>query len=368
MGQDAVTRGKGRLRDMAENIRMDSHKLIYHPEAVAGWLRGENIYPVEIEISPSGTCNHRCVFCAVDYMGYQPDFLKKDIILRDISQMSGRGLKSVICSGEGEPLLNKDMPDIANEIKACGVDVAMSTNGALFTSEKLQDCLRAFTWVRYSVASMEDASYDRIQRGKPGDLERVKTNLVEAVRVKKAQGLSTTLGVQCLLLPDNMAGLPDMARQLREIGVDYLTVKPYSQHLHSENTFEIDYGAMLDLERELKEYETEQFSVYFRANAMKKMHHKKCYRQCHGLPFMTHIDARGNIWPCVAHIGTEEFCYGNIYEETFEKIWEGRRRQEVLEKLNSLDINKICREACRMDEINQYLNELKYPGKHINFI
>ena len=35
---------------MADNIRMDSHKLIYHPEAVARWLKGENIYPIEIEI------------------------------------------------------------------------------------------------------------------------------------------------------------------------------------------------------------------------------------------------------------------------------------------------------------------------------
>jgi MoaA/NifB/PqqE/SkfB family radical SAM enzyme len=118
---------------MAENIRMDSHKLIYHPETVGRWLKGENIYPIEIEISPSGACNHRCVFCAVDYLGYQPNFLDKDVVLRDISQMSKKGLKSVICSGEGEPLLNKDMPDIANGIKACGVDVAMSSNGALFT-------------------------------------------------------------------------------------------------------------------------------------------------------------------------------------------------------------------------------------------
>ena len=353
---------------MAEDIRMDSHKLIYHPDTVARWLKGENIYPIEMEISPSGACNHRCVFCAVDYIGYRPDFLEKNTILRDVAQMSRKGLKSVVCSGEGEPLLNKDMPDIANGIKACGVDVAMSTNGALFTREKLQDCLNAFTWVRYSVASMEEASYDRIQRGKAGDLGRVKENLSEAVRVKKDKGLRTTLGVQCLLLPDNMHQLPDMARQLREIGVDYLTVKPYSQHLHSENAFEIDYGEMLELEQELRQFVAEDFSVYFRANAMKKVHHEKCYHKCHGLPFMTHIDARGDVWPCVAHIGTEGFCYGNIYKQTFEEIWEGDKRQRAVQKLYSLEINEICREACRLDEINRYLDALKHPGGHVNFI
>lgn len=353
---------------MAENIRMDSHKLIYHPEAVARWLKGENIYPIEIEISPSGACNHRCVFCAVDYIGYQPAFLDKDTILRDIKQMSTRGLKSVICSGEGEPLLNKDMADIANGIKACGVDVAMSSNGVLFTKEKAEECLGAFTWIRFSISSMEKGSYEKIQRGKEGDLKRVKENLEDAVRVKKNKGLNTTLGVQCLLLPDNIGQLTDMAKELREIGVDYLTIKPYSQHLHSENKFEIDYADMLDLDKELKQYATEEFSIYFRANAMSKMHHEKCYKQCYGLPFMTHIDAKGNVWPCVAHIGTKEFCFGNIYEQPFEEIWEGTKRQEVIQNLSVLDINKVCREACRLDEINKYLNELKHPGDHVNFI
>lgn len=335
---------------------------------MARWLLGENIYPIEIEISPSGSCNHRCVFCAVDYIGYQPSFLDKDIILRDIRQMSRKGLKSVICSGEGEPLLNKDMPDIANEIKACGVDVAMSTNGVLFTKDKINECIQAFTWIRFSVASMEQSSYDQIQRGKPDDLERVKANLADAVQVKKDKKLKTTLGVQCLLLPENMAQLPDMAKQIREIGVDYLTVKPYSQHLHSENTFQIDYNVMLELEQDIRQYETDDFSVYFRANAMKKMHHKKCYSECYGLPFMTHIDAKGNVWPCVAHIGTEEFCYGNIYEQTFEEMWEGNKRKQIIKKLNTLNINKVCRDACRLDEINKYLDELKHPGEHVNFI
>ena len=353
---------------MAEDYKLDSHKLIYHPCEVARWLNGENIYPIEIEISPSGACNHRCIFCAVDYMGYQPQYLHKDVIIRNIRQMSTKGLKSVICSGEGEPLLNTDMPDIANEIKACNVDVAMSTNGVLFTEEKIKDCLSAFTWIRFSIASMEETSYDRIQCGKSNDLTIVKNNLAEAVKVKRERRLTTTLGVQCLLLPDNMHQLPDMAKQLREIGIDYLTIKPYSQHLHSENKFEINYQQMMDLEQELMQYKTEHFAIYFRANAMKKIHHKKTYQQCYGLPFMTHIDARGNVWPCVAHIGAKELCYGNIYEQSFMQIWEGQKRQGIIEQLKQLDINQVCREACRLDEINKYLNTLKHPGEHVNFI
>ncbi len=82
---------------MAEKIRMDSHKLIYHPDVVARWMKGENIYPIEVEISPSGACNHRCVFCAVDYIGYQPAFLDNDIILLDFAKIGQQCLKSGFC-------------------------------------------------------------------------------------------------------------------------------------------------------------------------------------------------------------------------------------------------------------------------------
>ena len=353
---------------MSDRIRMDSHKLVYHPEAVARWLAGEDIYPIEIEISPSGACNHRCVFCAVDYLGYEAHFLKKDVILRDIRQMGGRGLKSVICSGEGEPLLNRELPEITNGIRALGVDVAMSSNGALFTKEAAEECLGAFTWIRFSVASLESGSYYEIQRAAKGDLEKVKRNLSDAVEVKRKRGCRTTLGVQCLLLERNLEQLPAMAGELRRIGVDYLTIKPFSQHPHSINRITMDYGRLLELEKELKELETPGFSIYFRAEAMRKVHHEKAYSRCLGLPFMTHIDAKGDVWPCVAHIGTEELKYGNIYENTFQEIWEGERRKAVVNKLYGMDINKVCREVCRLDAINGYLDELKHPNSHVNFI
>lgn len=353
---------------MTENIRMDSHKLIYHPQAVADWLRTGDSYPVEIEISPSGACNHRCIFCAVDYVGYRPDFLDKDTILRDIKFLSSHGTKSVICSGEGEPLLNKNLPDIVNAIKSYGVDVAMSSNAVLLTEKIVQECLASFTWLRFSVASTEAESYQKIHCGRPQDLELVLKNIAYAVDHKRKNGLAVTIGVQCLLIRDNLFQVVEQARKLREIGVDYFTVKPYSQHLHSKNHLAIDYEDLETLENELKACETDIFKVYYRANAMQKMHRNKPYDECLGLPFMTHIDARGNVWPCVAHLGTDGMSYGNIYEQSFEDIWKGSKRQEVMKRINGSDINKICRDACRLDEINKYLYELKHPGAHVNFI
>lgn len=353
---------------MAENIRMDSHKLIYHPDTVARWMNGENIYPIELEIGLTNACNHRCIFCAVDYTGYKPDVMDKQLLLKNLEALAPKGVKSIIYAGEGEPLLHKEAPDIINQTKEFGIDVAMSTNGVLLTPEVSRTCLKSLTWIRFSTAGITDETYDKIQCGKPGDLSKVLFNMEEAVKIKREQKLATTLGVQLLLLPDNKQEIVQMGKELKKIGVDYFTIKPFSQHPQSQHILQVDYNEMLDLENEVKELQTEDYKVYFRAHAMQKLECERCYEHCWALPFMTYIDAKGNIWPCIVFMGKEELKYGNLNEESFVNIWEGEHRKAIADYFMKMDLNKNCRELCRLDEMNKYLNELKYPGAHVNFI
>ena len=234
---------------MAEEIRMDSHKLIYHPETVARWLNGENIYPIEMEIGLTNACNHRCIFCAVDYTGYQSNRIDSRILIGNLEELALRGVKSIIYAGEGEPLLHREAPDIINRTKDLGIDAAMSTNGVLLTPEMSRECLGSLTWIRFSVAGITDTTYDRIQQGKPGDLSRVLSNMEAAVRVKKEQGLNTTLGVQLLLLPDNKNEIVQMGKELKKIGVDYLTLKPIYHHPQSRQIQQVYYNENIELEK-----------------------------------------------------------------------------------------------------------------------
>ncbi len=353
---------------MKDNIRMDSHKLIYHPDTVARWMKGENIYPIELEVGLSNACNHRCIFCAVDYMEYRPVMLDRSVLCRNLEELAPRGVKSIIYAGEGEPLIHRDAPDIINQTKGFGIDAALSTNGVLLTPEVSRECLKSLTWVRFSVAGITDETYDKVQRGKPGDLQKVLHHMEEAVRVKREQGLRTTLGVQLLLLPDNKDEILQMGRELRRIGVDYFTVKPFSQHPQSRNILQVDYRELLDLEQEIKELQTPDYKVYFRAHSMKKLEQKRGYQHCWALPFMVHVDSGGSLWPCIAFLGREELKYGNLYEQSFVEIWEGSRRKEIVDYFMQMDLEKNCRELCRLDEMNRYLDELKHPGEHVNFI
>lgn len=353
---------------MVDKIRMDSHKLIYHPCRVAQWMNGENIYPIELEVGLTNACNHRCVFCAVDYTGYCPTMLDGQVFQKRIDEFAKKGVKSIIYAGEGEPLLNKDATEIINYTKRNGIDAALSTNGVLLTKEVSKECLGALTWIRFSTAAITDHAYERIHQCRKGDLQIVLKNMQDAVNVKKDQRLLTTIGVQMLLLPENKDEVVPMARDLKKIGVDYFTVKPFSQHPQSGNILQVDYQEMLDVEKEIKELETENYKIYFRAHSMNKLVCERGYTQCLALPFMVYIDAKGNLWPCIVFMGKEELSYGNLYAETFEEIWEGKQRRELIRYFADMDLEKNCRELCRLDEMNRYLNELKHPGGHVNFI
>ncbi|MCI9531206.1 MAG: radical SAM protein [Lachnospiraceae bacterium] len=353
---------------MENNIRMDSHKLIYHPHRVSGWMKGENIYPIELEIGLTNACNHRCIFCAVDYTGYKPEMMDAGMLKTRLAEFAQKGVKSIIYAGEGEPLLNKNAVEIINRTKRSGIDVALSTNGVLLTPEISKECLASLAWIRFSTAGITDASYGKIHQCKKGDLQIVLHNMQGAVHVKKEQGLSTTLGVQLLLLPDNKDEVVSMAKELKKIGVDYFTVKPFSQHPQSGNILQVDYQEMLEVEEELREIEEEDFKIYFRAHSMHKLACKRGYTQCLALPFMVYIDAKGNLWPCIVFMGNKEFSYGNLYEESLEEIWEGDRRKKLMQYFSKMDLESNCRELCRLDEMNKYLSELKYPGGHVNFI
>ncbi len=103
---------------------------------------------------------------------------------------------------------------------------------------------------------------------------------------------------------------------------------------------------------------------------MKKHIEKKpSYDKCHSTPFFWgYIAADGKVFGCSAYLGKDEFCYGSIYDNSFEEIWESeKRKSSYLYIKDSLDI-KNCRLNCRMDKVNKYLWDLKNPNKHVNFI
>ena len=364
---------------MGDRYCIDSHKITCHPARIAEWLNAgddweklKKIYPIYVEVSPYGGCNHRCVFCAVDYVGYQNiqwDETRLRIIL---AEMGSLGIKSVMFGGEGEPLLWKPLPGVLSYCSVQGIDTALTTNMVAMRADYVDELVRNLSWMKISINAGTSESYAKIHRTQEKDFDRALKNIELVIKTKKQNNYDCVVGAQMLLLPENIDEAVTLAKKMKELGVDYVVIKPYSQHLYSETKrYEnLTYESMMDLELELKTLEDRGFDVVFRSQTMNLLvGDQDRYQKCYSTPFFwAYVMTDGSLYGCSAYLKQDEFCYGNLNQAGFKELWEGERRKKNVEYVRKqLDI-KQCRVNCRMDKVNRYLWELKNPNKHVNFI
>lgn len=354
---------------MNDPYRIDGQKLQFHPHRVAQWLDGKNdwetaksIFPLYVEISPAGACNHRCTFCAVDYIGYKTVMLDASMLCDRLSEMGALGVKSVMFAGEGEPLLHKQINDIVTEAHCADIDTSFTTNGVLLN--KLD--LTGVSWVKVSLNAGDPRTYAKVHQTNIKDWATVWHNLEDAARRKG----NCSLGVQTLLLPENRLEMYTLAQMCSDVGVDYLVIKPYSQHRFSINHLAVDY------ERTWRELggialamDTDKFKVITRDESMQAVSEPIPYSKCQATPFTwAYLMASGDLYGCSAYLLDDRFNYGNLNTHTFKEVWQGEKRRANWEHVRKhLDITE-CRQSCRMDKVNRYLTELVDGPAHVNFI
>jgi len=175
-----------------------------------------------------------------------------------------------------------------------------------------------------------------------------------AASIRERNQYPCVLGFQMLWLPENRDEVFELAKMAKNIGMDYLVIKPYSQHPSSDAPYgDIDYSSWTE------RVEIDGFPIIYRTNTADNA--ERAYDKCYALPFWAYLDSGGGLWSCSAHLGNKAFYYGNIKKQPFsDMVW---------------TINKPtpdcteCRKMCRMDACNRYLWALKEePPKHVNFI
>jgi radical SAM protein with 4Fe4S-binding SPASM domain len=337
-------------------LKIDSHKLEFHPHRVAQWLdakddweKAKKVYPIYVEVSPMGACNHRCTFCAVDYIGYKAVSLDEEILIDRLEEMYLLGVKSVMFAGEGEPLLHKGINAITQNAIGSGLDVAFTTNGVLL--DKLD--LDGVSWVKVSLNAGTRATYAKVHRTKEKDWDRVWENLRDAVKRKG----DCTIGVQMVCLPENAGEEQELQARCEDVGVDYCVLKPYSQH-------------KMSITKQYEGYKPINLvggkNVIVREEAIKTEGH--AYDKCNATPFYwAYIMATGEVYSCSAYLLDKRFRLGNINDHSFREIWESPERFRNWELVRkTLDISE-CRVNCRMDKANRYLWGFDHQ-QHVNFV
>lgn len=142
--------------------------------------------------------------------------------------MEGSGITIFNFCG-GEPLLRKDLEEIATYAKVKGMITGVNTNGTLLTPQRAETIAEAFDFVYVSIDGFEK-THDTI-RGLEGTFERAITGLKNLIEVRG----DCTVGVNFVLTNKNYEEFLPICSWLKDLGVDVLFVSTVGESIDGGN-------------------------------------------------------------------------------------------------------------------------------------
>ncbi|KPK02222.1 MAG: hypothetical protein AMK71_02985 [Nitrospira bacterium SG8_35_4] len=344
------------------------HKLHYHLERLLEWQQDRDVLPVYAEIGPTSLCNHRCLMCGYEHLGHKNQSLEYARMMELVDELHESGIKSLVFAGDGEPLINSATIPSIQRATHLGIDCGLSTNGFLLKDNQSSILSERLRWIRFSINGGNKKTYSLVHRTSEGAFNTVINNVRKLAQVKSERGHGITIGVQCVLLPENMGTISNLAAIVRESGADYFVVKPfYPVEKISYKPGDIHNDAIESLRQRLADLADDNFSADIRLRELKSNSGKRVYVKCYGIDFIVIVTSSGDVYSCLPQIGDERFKFGNIYENGFSEIWSGERKKAVMDFIDSFN-KDTCQPNCRNHRINEFLWDLKHPHLHKNFI
>ena len=355
-----------------DKYKIDSHKLYWHLDRVKQWQETRVITPLYIEVSPVSYCNHKCIFCGIDFAMEKAVKLDSRIFRQRLGEMGKLGVRSIMYAGEGEPLLHKDFPAFVEVTKKSGIDVAVTTNGTKGTYSCWKDILPYLSWIKFSVDAGTSRVYSKVHGVPESFFDKTLKSISDVIKVKRDYKLDVTIGVQFLVIEENIDDIRNAIELFSQMDIDYFLLKPYSLHpqmlkkrdsIYTKEKINFIQDLIDEFLGKIK------IDIVFRRDSMEKyMSKDKCYNHCRALPFWGYITSKGDFYTCSVYIGDEKFKAGNIYEKDMKDIFLGDKRRGVIEFAEKELIIDDCRVNCRMARINEFLEFLAHEPGHINFI
>lgn len=376
--------GSGRIRPDLEDFQ-DPHKIFHHIDRVFELRKDGDTRPVHMTIGLTNYCNHKCPWCYINWSqagrasersGSDKASAERRAVNADwrlieaVGEAAAIGLKAVTIVGDGEPTLHKRFVEILERLSGYGLDIGIFTNMSSNRPEVIEALTKHCFFVRCSVDAAR-AEHHKLTHG-TDDFDLVIANLRRVVELRGDRPYPI-IGVQFVTNHWNYRDLPYAAEFFRDIGVDYMTIKPaYKNALnpaHPDN--ELDPREAFPFMREAQTRSTDHFKVYAKFSQFVEVldyetNDGRYYKKCLATPLSPYLDEDGNVEMC-GNLKGRGFTMGNIHESSFQEIWASERRKECL---NRIDLH-ACPSGCRLDPLNKVLWDAFHPERdkvHPNFV
>jgi len=343
----------------------NQHKILNHFERLHRLARGENVFPITVEIDPSNVCNHHCKWC-VSMESHTGEILDIELFVRLVTELQHLPVRSIVLKGGGEPTVHPHFIDMLDAVRRSGLALGL-TNGSMPRTGSREKVLECCQWVRISLDAATAATHQRIHG--TVDFVRILRNIEYLTRY----ATGTIIGLNFVAEERNCHEMLSFAQLGRALGVSYVTLRcafDPGRPLKEETRADMRQQAMA-----AKRLEDDRFRVFLGDFTDRYLNASRNdpfpYRRCLGPNLIGIIGGDGGAYACCFLRGENRFSFGNIAQHSFAQLWASQRRQQVMEAVYRGECGRICAggmTANRYNTYNEILNYLAADDKrHVEF-
>lgn len=313
-------------------------------------------HPFTVYIEQTRYCNFKCFYCIhstrdmegeeFEKLGYSIRHMEFEMYEKIIKQLSQfpKGIKRIVFSGLGEPLMNPRLPDMVKiAVDAKIADrVEVITNGVLLTPKVSDKLIEAgITNINISVQGINSNQYEETS-GMKIDFNKFVNNLEYLYNNKK----NTQIYIKAI---DATLKNKENEKKFFEIFGD-ISDRIYIEHLIVMQQQMDNLKPVVD---ETKNFYNEQLDL----------NRKVCAQSFYFLQIGCDYDT----FPCPVPGLPKSLSMGNIKEHSLLEIWNGQKRRKLLRTMLELKKNSIpgCNNCTCFNAINNPLENIDEEAQNL---
>ncbi|KKQ95722.1 MAG: Radical SAM domain protein [Candidatus Woesebacteria bacterium GW2011_GWB1_43_14] len=262
-------------------------------------------YPPQVLLDVTNRCPLSCIRCPVPILrkepGYHPSDMPLPLFQKLADQMSNSSILTI--TGDGEPLVVRDLPKMVHYATEKGITVRLITSGLILSERVTRELLESqLDFIDFSLDAATEESYNQVRLD--SNYRKVIGNVNRFLELRnEIQGENPTTKV--------LVSMIDQPETHHEIA-DFFTLwqnradRVYVRPLHS-------------------------VAGYVPMESRKDVGNSPSRIPCRILWDRLVVNHKGDVYFCPLGWGRKEALLGNINQETIQEIWNGDSLNQIRE-------------------------------------
>lgn len=300
------------------------------------------LLPISLDVEPTNRCNFRCPHCQLTYWSKKNCDLNLNSLKTILTQFPN--LNFIKLQGIGEPFLCKEFCDMLEYVESKLINIDFTTNGSI-ESKKFLEIVKKLnrTQIRFSIDGVNEHTLKKMRP--EANFNKI-LDYASQILVERGNKKQPKVIFWMVLTKHNINEIDDLIILANKLNIDCVGLQTTLHDWAKEEVKEVTENiavnyipAVFDVVIEKAKRLADSFGIELMIENSSLTIDNKCK-----WPFNSaFIAANGDVVPCCWISDSSVVKMGNIFEQSFDKIWNSEAYQDLRRSIKKHELKDFCK-------------------------